>query len=787
MSSIIEGYNYDIFISYRQKDNKHDGWVTEFVNNLKGELESTFKEEISVYFDANPHDGLLETHDVDASLKEKLKCLVFIPVISRTYCDPKSFAWEYELKAFVEQASQDKFGLKVRLPSSNVASRVLPVRIHDLDNEDIKLCESFLGGVLRGIEFIYKEPGVNKPLTSGDDEKKNLNHSKYNVQINKVANAIKEIISGFKTEPVSPLRDRTGQKESPVEAPMEDEKAKRQKHPLSKNHKILTGIAILAVLTIVSILFYPKIFKRDKLENLRSSGGRISIAVMPFQNLTNDTIWNVWQDGIQDILIASLSNSGELKVRQAESINSLVKGQGIVNYASITPSVASTISQKVEANVLVYGSIKQAGSITRLYAQLIDPETEEVFKSFQIEGLYKEENIFHLIDSLSIIVKNFLLISELKKDLPLNYKNDVYAGSPEAFRYFIYGRNAFNLYDYPTARNWLSQAISVDSNYIDAILQLSLAYRNQYLYDEIIKSSGNELYFDQAKKWCLKAYEKRDHMPIQQKLKTNRIYAMYFETPNEEIKYLKQLLDFDDQNPNGYYSLGSCYLDLYQYDKAIPEYEKALEIYKKWGIKPDWIFNYTYLGESYHKTGKYKEEEKLYKKAEQDFPDDPNLIFNQVGLSLTVGDTIAANKYVEKVIPIMKSMSMSEASIAAIMALGYSEVGSMDKAEEYYRQALSLEPVSPVRLNDLAYFLIDKERNINQGMELVEKALELRPDYYIYLHTKGWGLYKEGKYQEALETLQKSWNLRREKAIYDHDAFLHLEAAKKAVAYQKNN
>jgi hypothetical protein len=53
MSSIIEGYNYDIFISYRQKDNKHDGWVTDFVNNLKGELESTFKEEISVYFDIN--------------------------------------------------------------------------------------------------------------------------------------------------------------------------------------------------------------------------------------------------------------------------------------------------------------------------------------------------------------------------------------------------------------------------------------------------------------------------------------------------------------------------------------------------------------------------------------------------------------------------------------------------------------------------------------------------------------------------------------------------------------
>ena len=132
MPGIIEGYNYDIFISYRQKDNKYDGWVTEFVDSLKRELEATFKEDISVYFDINPHDGLLETHDVDESLKEKLKCLIFIPIISRTYCDPNSFAWEHEFKAFVEQASNDQFGLKVRLPNDNLASGVLPVIFHNL-------------------------------------------------------------------------------------------------------------------------------------------------------------------------------------------------------------------------------------------------------------------------------------------------------------------------------------------------------------------------------------------------------------------------------------------------------------------------------------------------------------------------------------------------------------------------------------------------------------------------------------------------------------------------------
>ena len=177
---------------------------------LRTELETTFKEDISIYFDTNPHDGLLETHNVDKSLEGKLKCLIFIPIISQTYCDQKSFEWQQEFCAFNELAKKDQFGREVKLSNGNVASRILPVKIHELDAEDKALLENELGGVLRAIEFIYKSSGVNRPVrASGEEPKENLNHTLYRNQINKVANAIKEIVTALQGHPPTSTESST--------------------------------------------------------------------------------------------------------------------------------------------------------------------------------------------------------------------------------------------------------------------------------------------------------------------------------------------------------------------------------------------------------------------------------------------------------------------------------------------------------------------------------------------------------------------------------------------------
>ena len=116
-----------------------------------------------------------------------------------THCDEKSFAWQQKFCAFNKFVRSDKFGKDVKLSNGNIASRILPIRIHDLDSEDQATLAKESGGPLRAIDFIYRSSGINRPLNIHEEQAHdNLNKTYYRDQINKVSNAIREIIQALK-------------------------------------------------------------------------------------------------------------------------------------------------------------------------------------------------------------------------------------------------------------------------------------------------------------------------------------------------------------------------------------------------------------------------------------------------------------------------------------------------------------------------------------------------------------------------------------------------------------
>lgn len=540
---------------------------------------------------------------------------------------------------------------------------------------------------------------------------------------------------------------------------------------ISKGWKIATYASLIVIIALAGWHFYPKVFPHDPIKRLQSAGGRLSVAVMPFKNLTNDTTKNFWQEMIQDNLIISLSNNPEeLTVRQTGTVSALLQNNNLVNYSLITPSVGSDISKKLDAKVFILGSINQTGEKIRLNAKLIDSETENIFKSFQIDG--KKETILTLTDSLSAMIRNFLILSRLEKELTPDFKAWTSTDSPEAYRYFVLGTRAAGKFDWTKACDHLLQAVSIDSNYLAAIINLSFYYSFLENYEE-------------GKKYCHLASTKKKQATLYQKILFDYLYAHFYETPREEIKCILQLLEIDDQAPFLWSDLGYKYEKLYQYDKAIAANLKSIEIYEKWGSRPFWSFFYADLAFAYHKTGKYALEKEIYIKAEKYFSDDFYLLRQQAILALMMKDSTNANQYIKRFVTVQKNNSVAEVAIYTEMAKIYSEAGDNINAEKYYRQAADMGKHNPEYLNNLAFLLIDKELNVAEGMNIVNMTLETDQENYDLLHTKGLGLYKQGKYKEAQDILQKSWRIRREKAVYNHEAFLHLEATQNAVAEMK--
>ncbi|HBE41551.1 MAG TPA: hypothetical protein DDW27_10185 [Bacteroidales bacterium] len=507
MASIIAGYQYDIFISYRQKDNKHDGWVTEFVNNLKGEIESTFKEEISVYFDINPHDGLLETHDVDESLKEKLKCLVFIPIISRTYCDPKSFAWEHEFKAFVKLASQDQYGLKVKLPNGNVASRVLPVRIHDLDLADIKLCESVLESVVRGIEFIYKEPGVNRPLhVNEDNPHDNLNHTIYRNQVNKVANAIKEVITAIEPQEQKP------------EAILKE--AIKPVSTLRKNHKVtIFAVSMIALaLIILGLFFIPKLFK---------SGEQVikSIAVLPFKLLSDEPDKQYLADGMMEAITLHLSKIKDLRVMSRTSVE---------QYRGTTKTIHA-IGSELDVEYLLEGSFQKFGDNTRLIVQLIKASEESHVWANEYNS--KWSNVFSIQSDVAQKIASELMVvltpEEIEKMAEKPTEN------LEAYQAYLRGRYYtgqphFSIQDWAQALQGYQDAVDIDTTFALACSELARAHARLIF----LRQDLSELRLEKANQAAAKALRLGSDQP-RVHLALGYYYLYAYRDEDQALKHLE--------------------------------------------------------------------------------------------------------------------------------------------------------------------------------------------------------------------------------------------------------
>jgi len=115
----------------------------------------------------------------------------------------------------------------------------------------------------------------------------------------------------------------------------------------------------------------------------------------------------------------------------------------------------------------------------------------------------------------------------------------------------------------------------------------------------------------------------------------------------------------------------------------------------------------------------------------------------------------------------------------------YERMKKYDQAEAEFRRVLKMNPRNASALNYLGYMFADREVNLEEALELIQRAVELEPNNGAYLDSLGWVYYRLGRLDEAERYLRLALErVPRDPTVNDHlgDVLYRQGKIKEAIA-----
>jgi len=133
-------------------------------------------------------------------------------------------------------------------------------------------------------------------------------------------------------------------------------------------------------------------------------------------------------------------------------------------------------------------------------------------------------------------------------------------------------------------------------------------------------------------------------------------------------------------------------------------------------------------------------------------------------------------KEAESIFKLVVGMSAKDPEPYFYLGSIYFDLKDYPLVEKELKTALKLKPDYHQALNFLGYFYLEQGRNINQAGAMIKKALIFDPENGAYIDSLGWYYFKQGKFKQALVELEKAAASLSDPTIYDHlgDTYLNL-------------
>jgi TolB-like protein/Tfp pilus assembly protein PilF len=402
----------------------------------------------------------------------------------------------------------------------------------------------------------------------------------------------------------------------------------------------IAGITVALAAIAGALLIFQLLRSR---QNPAATQGAIpakSIAVLPFNNLSDDKSNAYFADGIQDEILTRLAKIADLKVISRTSTQ---------HFKSAPENLPEIARQLGVANVLE-GSIQRSGDQVRITVQLIN--------AFNDSHLWADVYDRKLTDIFTVESEIARTVAETLKAKLTGTAEQVLASkpteNPEAHQLYLKGRYFWNRRteeNIVTARGYFQQAIERDPSYALAYAGLSDCYGLMPIY-------GNG--------------------PPKEDI-------------HRAIAAARRALELDDNLAEAHTSLGNAFVDDLQFAAAEVEFKRALE------LNPSYATAHQWFGECLQTQGRFDEALAQLKKAQE--LDPLSLIINAVYASV-LGGTGHVDEALQQ---IHRTLEMDPNFSAGIFMLGeILEIkGQFKEAAAAYEKGLAILP-RPMRKADLA-------------------------------------------------------------------------------------
>jgi len=371
------------------------------------------------------------------------------------------------------------------------------------------------------------------------------------------------------------------------------------KAKLGRTKFITPALGVLGIVIIALVIW--RIVAAVKPNSATPAAAQPILAVLPFENNSEDANLDKWRDGLAELLIADLSQSRFIRVVPGDEIYAILKRLGLAETRKYSSEDIGKVASVCRATHILRGNYIKGGESFIIMAALETPGTGGSPVTLRVEAR-GEDDIIRKTDELTRAVKEGLKIS------PAQAKNDadkevgkITTSSAEALRYYVEGQRRLHNNGFPQTIACMEKAVELDPEF--AMAYATMAFAHGYMRHDA------ERY-----KYLKKALELSARLPEYERLLIEGQSLICDQNYAKAIEILGRLVKTYPGHSQGYSSLADAYRGAGDIIKAIEQQENAVQIFTTArGIDA--------LADFYNLAGSYKRAEDVCRSFLQDVED----------------------------------------------------------------------------------------------------------------------------------------------------------------------